>query len=669
VAFDAEARSPYAAGALPWELTRPIGLYLLGLLGPLIGLYILRVRRTRQVVSSTWLWRTAARDLAASKPFQRLTPSVPLLLECLAVVVLALALSGPRSRGARELGSRLVLVVDVSASMGAVEDGVAGGTAGGTRLDAARKTAHELLSRLEPGAETMIVAAAREAELASPFERDRTRLRAALDRLFVHDVEGRLAPALALGAEQLRQRGGGRMVLITDGAVADADALVAPGSSVELMMVGRAKENTALLRAHVVRGKDAVTGRDRVEAFAVVWHQGSRPRDVFVTLSQKNVREPLATRRLSVPPDQHTPVVLGFDAAPNDAGTGLVLELSPPDTLASDDRAQLRVPAGRRLPVVLAPKEASPWLRRVFESDGAVELFSASLAGLSPETVPDDALVVIDGACPPKIPGADLLIVNPPPGPCRTLEVQAAPVHTPVTSWTEADPRLRFLSFDGVQVSNARQLRVDGARDALVRTRDGVLIADASSPGRNGTIVGFDVGASNWPLTASFVLFMRNLTEAARAGRANGPSWLAKAGEPISLRIPLGTERVTVLDPRGKSREVPARDGLAVLPAPDSVGFYLASWGGPRPGSSLLAVNLESETESRIAPKPLSLQGGKGKPLAAPEGVTHYEWLLALVGLLLLTADVVWITRPLRAGSGRERPRLPERPLGTRAPS
>jgi len=639
---------------LPWELTRPAGLYLLGLLGPLIGLYILRVRRTRKVVSSTWLWRTAARDLAASKPFQRLTPSVPLVLEALAVVVLSLALSGPRSRGAGDLGSRLVLVIDVSASMGALEDGT-------TRLEAARKTAHGLLARLEPGAETMIVAAGRDAELASPFERDRTRLRAALDRLFVHEVEGRLAPAVALGAEQLWQRGGGRLVLVTDGVVADADALLAPSSSVELVTVGSARENTALLRAHVVRGKDAVTGRDRVEAFAVVRHHGAGPRDVFVTLSQKNVTEPLATRRLRVEPDQHTPVVLGFDAAPNDAGTGLVLELFPPDALPSDDRAQLRVPAGRRLPVVLAPKEASAWLRRVFESDGAVELFSTSLAGLTPENVPDDALVVIDGACPPRIPGADLLIVNPPPGPCRTLDVRTAEVHTPVTSWTEADPRLRFLSFDGVQVSGARQLHVDGARDALVRTRDGVLIADASSPGRTGTIVGFDVGSSNWPLTASFVLFMRNLTEVARAGRASGPSWIAKAGEPISLRVPLGTERVTVLDPRGKSRELPVRDGLVVVPPPDAVGFYLASWGDPRPGSSLLAVNLESEAESRIAPKPLSIKGGQGKPIAAPEGVTHYEWVLALLGLLLLAADVFWITRPLRAGSGRERPRPPER--------
>jgi hypothetical protein len=505
----------------------------LGLLGPLIGLYILRVQRTRRPVASVWLWRSAARDLAASKPFRRLTPSVPLVLESLVVVALALALAGPRSRGAAHLGGRLVLLIDVSASMGTREGKL-------TRLELARQAAHDVLAGLEPGTETMIVAAAREAELASPFERDRARLRSAVDRLAIHEVEGRLGPAVAMAADQLRQRGGGRLVVISDGAIADSETLVSPGVATQAIAVGSTRDNTSLLRAQITRGKDEVTGRDRVEAFALVWHQGSRARDVFVTLSQQNTTEPLASRRLRVEPEERAPVVLGFDAAPNDAGTGLVLELSPGDALGSDDRVHLRVPAGRKLPVVLSPKRATPWLQRAFESDGAVELFSANLPDLSTETVPDDALVVIDGACPPRIPGADLLIVNPPPGRCRNVEVESAGQRAPVTSWTETDPRLRFLTFDGVEFGEARKLGVESPRDALVRTRDGVLIADVSSPGRTGTLVGFDVGVSNWPLTASFVLFIRNLTEVARAGRASGPALSVKSGEPVSLRVPLG---------------------------------------------------------------------------------------------------------------------------------
>jgi hypothetical protein len=643
--------------ALPWELARPAGLYLLGLLGPLIGLYVLRVRRARLPIASVWLWRTAARDLAASKPFRRLTPSIPLVLEGLAVVLLALALSGPRARSDASLGGRVALVVDISASMATRE----GST---TRLEAARKAAQQIVQGLEPGAETMIVAAARDAELASPFESDRARLRAALDRLTVRDVEGRLGPALALAAEQLRQRGGGRLVLLSDGAVSDADSLVVPGAAVKSLSFGSIKENTALLRPVVTVGRDSVTGRERVEAFAVVWHQGSRARELFVTLRQRNVVEPLAARRLTVEPDQRAPIVLGFDAAPNDAGSGLVLELSPGDALASDDRVHLRIPAGRRLPVVLAPREASPWLRRAFESDGAVELFATSLAGLVPENVPDDALVVVDGSCPPQLPGADLLIVNPPPGRCRTVEVEAATQHTPVTSWADLDPRLRFLTFDGVEVAKARRLRVESPRDALVRTRDSTLIADVSSPGRTGTLIAFDVGASNWPLTASFVLFVRNVTEASRAGRASGPSLSSKAGEPISLRVPLGVDRVTLVDAAGARREFSARDGLAVLPAPSAVGFYHASWAAARPGSVLIPVNLDSESESRISPKTLALGAARATSADVPFGVVRYDWVLALLGLLLITADVFWVTRPLRAATSREpRPKAPERTL------
>src|SRR5690606_36458363 len=158
---------------------------------------------------------------------------------------------------------------------------------------------------------------------------------------------------------------------------------------------------------------------------------------------------------------------------------------------------------------------------------------------LTPEGVPHDALVVVDGACPEKLPGAHLLIVHPPTGRCRTVDVgehDEAPV---VTSWVESDPRLRFLTFDGVRIVRARRLAPESPRAELVRTRDGVVIADASSPGRTVTIVGFDVAASNWPLTASFVLFVRNVAELARAERARLVPHAARAGEPVPLRVPL----------------------------------------------------------------------------------------------------------------------------------
>src|SRR5450432_4303229 len=104
---------------VPIELKAASGLWLLGLLVPLVLLYVLKIRRQRVTVSSTWLWAAAARDLAAKSPFKRLVPQVPLALELLALALLALALARPATRGGQISADHVAIVVDTSASMAA----------------------------------------------------------------------------------------------------------------------------------------------------------------------------------------------------------------------------------------------------------------------------------------------------------------------------------------------------------------------------------------------------------------------------------------------------------------------------------------------------------------------------------------------------------------------
>ncbi len=609
-------------------------------MAPLVLLYVLRVRRERRVVPSTWLWQVALRDLSAKTPFRRLRATLPLVLELLAIALLALAVARPVARSARLKGPRVVIVVDASASMATRE----GQT---TRLELAQAAAAKVLGRIEPGSEVMVLAASREPELLSPFERDAARIEAALGRVQVREVEGQLGRSLALAADQLRQRGGGRIVLITDGAVADAANLVAPGLPLEIVRVGTARDNTGIVRSEVVRVADAVTGHERVEVFALVANHGAA-RDVFVTLSERNVSEPLASRKLSLAAGERAPVVLAFDAAPGDIGQGLELELSPHDALPSDDRATARVPAGQRLDVVIAPKNASAWLVRALATDPNVALYRSDLAGLSAEAVAADALVVIDGACPARIPGSDLLIVNPPPGPCRGLNVGAALREPLLTSWSTGDPRFRFLSFEGIQVAAGHDLGVDSPRAALLHARSGVLMADVSSPGRSGTLIGFDVGESNWPLRASFVLFMRNVVELARAHRLGGPAATARTGEPVSIRVPQDVDTVSAEYADGHQEQVRCHDGVAVLPASSRIGFIHVSWSGSRPGSTLIPVNLASEAETRNVPSELKLGQGNAAPSHQAAAQTSFDWLFGALALLLIAADVALVTRRAR---------------------
>jgi len=55
--------------------TNPAGWWLALLALPIIALHVLKPRRQRAVVSSTYLWQDASRPVSAAKPWQRLRPS------------------------------------------------------------------------------------------------------------------------------------------------------------------------------------------------------------------------------------------------------------------------------------------------------------------------------------------------------------------------------------------------------------------------------------------------------------------------------------------------------------------------------------------------------------------------------------------------------------------
>src|SRR5215510_10320422 len=105
------------------DLLAPKGLWLLGLLAPLVVLYILRIKRQRRAVASTWLWATAQRDLMAKSPFKRLIAQLPLIIQAAALILLAVALARPATRGREFTGDHVAIVIDVSASMTAAAPG------------------------------------------------------------------------------------------------------------------------------------------------------------------------------------------------------------------------------------------------------------------------------------------------------------------------------------------------------------------------------------------------------------------------------------------------------------------------------------------------------------------------------------------------------------------
>ncbi len=648
------------ATGLP-ALGNPQGLWLLGLLAPLVVLYILKIRRQRVTVASTWLWQAAARDMLARSPWQRLRGRLLLLVEALALAALALALARPALSGARIDSEHVALVIDASASMLA-------DSAGEPRFVAAKAAAARVLAALPPGADVLLIEAGGEPRVIGPADRDLNRARARLAAMQARGVEGHLERAIALASEQLAQRAGSRRIVV----ISDDGGLSAPLPQtrvpLSVVKVGEPVDNAGIVRIDVGRAKDPgrASNQERVEVFAEVASFGKVARDVFVTLKQRNSPTLLASRKLRLEPGQKAPVVLGFEVTPADTGTGLIVELSPHDALPIDDIAFGRVPPSRKLTTITAPAHHSPWFERALLADPDLELLGVPLADLATSDIDDDALVVVSGACPPELPGGDFVILNPPAGACRAAVVGKSLEAPVVTSWDRTDPRLRFITLDGVSIAKAHAIDPPSAQSLLVKGRDGALVVDISEAGRTGTLLGFDVGESNWPLRASFVLFVRNVAELARSHRQSRVVGPARSGSPLRIRVPSGVQQAGLTDPAGTESVLEARSGVAIIPHPDQPGFYLVSYAGPRPGVALSVVNLTSESESDLRKIAPGSAASPGQPVASRSKVAEspgdWGFLAAAVALLAIVLQVVWLTRaPGRVEPGRIRPLHPDR--------
>lgn len=611
----------------PWQLGW------LGLLVPLVLLYVLRRRRLERHVGSTLLWEAALRDLRAERPWRRLVPHVSLLLQALVIVVGALALAKPTGRTTVPAGAHVYVVIDTSMSMGAS----LAADPDRTRLHRAKARTLALFDDLPPGGELAVILAGDSPEVASPPTRQRSSVETALQRARVTGTRSALSDAVALAAQRAADApAGSRVVLMTDRAAGPSlTPLPAPedgrgidphtegaeegqdgeggerrsdsgdavlhlsgfSAPIELVDLGESVSNTAIIAADA-RPQPTEDRPDRVEVFARVARFGESPADVYITLATLSgasedsdgdgAPEPrvIGSRRLTVTPSEAASLVFDVDLAPDASGSAPLLQLQlatarerDTDAIALDDRAVIPSPAARRLPVFLFGSPPPP-LMRLLRTDRDVELFQTSLEAMRAaaeveggSAVQIDGLRVYSGPLPDTPPPGDSWVLGPRGERAFEVELAAETASAMVTRWAETDPRLRFVRFDTQRLGAVRTLG-DAARP-LVFTTAGPAIGVVSRPSGETTVVGADLGVGDWPRDPSFVVFFRNLLERARVRRAQGGVPAAPIG--TAIRVRAGGEDgapVVVTTPSGHEFTGVTRSGAALIPITAESGLF-----------------------------------------------------------------------------------------------
>lgn len=584
----------------------------------LLILYFLKLRRREVEISTTLLWKKAIEDLRANAPFQRLRNNILLWLQLLALVAALLAIAQPELRSNLGAGQRFVILIDRSASMGALD----GGDSNDSRLDRAKREARAFVENLrEPGLirslgalggrpasdEAMVIAFDSGAQVVQPFTTNKRTLIAAIDAIGQTDAPTSLDEALRLAGAYSQPTPGARedgapapsgapIHLWTDGRIADAEQLRASAEApITFHAIGtREARNVAITSIGAERQFDAPAN---IDVFVGLQATTASPLDVDVELSIDGVVAAVKGVTLPAMSPGGEPVGTGvvFELT-QEAGALLRVRVIPPgaasdeDLLASDNAAHLFLPPAKRASVLLVTP-GSLYLQYALEGLNLARLDVMTPAQFRrAESVSEYDAIILDGeqsvANLDTIPPGRYLALGAAP-PMQGIAVEGEPAPSIILEYQRDHPILRSAGLDRLTIARARTLALSGTARPLARGERGPLIAEVADERTDAIVVAFDPAQSDWPFDVGFVIFLAETIQSLARADSGAIAGVAP-GEAARASLPPGATSVSLLQPDGSTLALRANaDGLTLFGPLRRVGLYALRWDGPASASDL----------------------------------------------------------------------------------
>ncbi len=607
--------------------------WLFALIIPLVIFYFLKLKRPRQTIPSLVLWRQVMNDQRVNSPFQRFKRNLLLLLQLLLLALLVLAAMQPFLRREPQRAARLPVLVDVSASMAALDK-----SGGRSRLDEARQQLRERIDAMLPDQELCLIAFSKSARKLTGFTSNKTELRDAVAGLVVDDVPGELDEALHLAQALARTAPFDRVLVLTDGNLPARANFELP-FQLDLQKIPAAGANIGITALNARR----TTGSEW-EVFVQLACTANTTATT-ATLELVESGKPLASEQVAIAPG--TAPRLAFRLrGERPLLVCATLRTSGFDALAADNVAWLKLPAMRPLDVFV-PESLATFRHALAALDGlrifpAKDIPSPTTYDLAFVEKPEDA----------KLAAQVLCSVGFVPEELRAL-VSIEKKGTAAIDWRRESPLLQHVGLDEVLFmddpvttagKDGQAFRLLGY-EALADGPHGPLALTRNEGERTRVHLLFHPDRSTLPYRVAFPVLVSNLVQAAQ--RANGLS--ESAGQPTGvLRVPgfAAAANVKVTGPApGTRTEQADESGIATgIPAP-RVGEYLLTSGTheERVGVSLLSpeeTSLAAVDEVQFADR-IAVSTAN----FAPKTDRSLWWSLAFAGFILLLVEWWWFQR------------------------
>lgn len=591
-------------------LLAPAALAASALAIPILIVYMLRSRRPRQVIPSTFLWESATKNVSATRPWDRIRSNVLLILQLLLLAALVLALAQPYRAAPGVAGEHLVLVIDASGSMAAIDHQP-------SRIDAARAEARRLVGSLDPGASVSVVAADSRPRVLIASSNSRDAVEQAIDAVEPTEADPDLAEAFLL-AESLEVPGDPASIgLITDGGLSEEEIeLVPPGTIVR--QVGGSASNVS------IAGLEVGEGPNGFRAFVQVENFGNDAQTVELSVDVDEIS--IVEEEVDVAARSRTE--RSYDLGPQ--GGRVVAAIDHEDHLPHDDRAfaVLERTTPRR---ILLVTEGNFFLENLL-----AQLPGAEVVVRAQEASPEGFdLVVYDRSVVPRDVDAPTLYIAPEVPP-RQVESRGT-IKTPQITYIAADdPLLDQVDLSDLAIARSAEVRIPGAR-TLLGSGESPLIATWTQRSYRRAYIGFALHESNLPLQVAFPIFADHLFAWLTGAEAPAARY---AGDPIEVAPLPGTTAIDAAIPGARGeRLLPGQ----ALEETGRAGFYELTFlrGNDVIGERTIALSFPpGESDLQVRDVPVEADARRpGLTRTARHPVVG--WVLAL-SLLFLLVEWWW---------------------------
>ncbi|XXY52446.1 VWA domain-containing protein [Sorangium sp. So ce269] len=602
--------------------------------------YILKLRRRPVAVPFSKIWERVLRDKEATSLFSQLKRLLSLLLQLALLALLLLALGDPRPQANLVEGRNIVVLIDASASMQAID-------VAPSRIELAKEEVRKMVRGLS-GSDRMLLAQMDAAITPlSTLTGEISDLEAAVAAVKPTDATADFARALRFAGDTLSGLPSPEVIVVSDGALgeaADAGGPVRLGDiKLSFLPIGKGARNAAITEFSVRRYP---LDKSRYEVMLEVTNTSDEPLDLELSLLGDGQLTDLTRIRLK-PKEKLPRFYPNLSGASKTLEAKLALADGSSDDLPADNRAFALLPERRRARVQVV-SAGNMFLEAALLLDEYLDV-----TFVDPQRYPAASsfdVTIFDGVAPSVAPGSGSLLYLNPTGTNLPFEVGDEVLDDDPNyrlGFDELDakhPLLRYTALSDVNIARAHVIKGNKEDRVVGRSYKGPLLIEGRRSGVKFVALGFDVRESDFPLRIAWPLFLLN---AINNFVEEDTSYISSFRTGAVWHIPASSsaETASLEQPDGTTRSVPIQDGRAVFLG-QHAGFYTLRVGAVgAQEESMFAANLSAPQESAIAPATeLKVDGrGAGAVSEFKIGVRRELWVYLLAAVLLVTA-IEWFT-------------------------